>query len=169
MRRRFTLDLAVNALLALTCVVVLSKYGYDWWQATHLRPGGAMRTLPPGTKIPELTGIPNDRSLVIFASTSCRFCTSSMPFYRELSQRAHDAGLRLVAVGNEPRDALAAYFRSHSVTLDDVLSASPESLRVVVATPTLAIVDKAGLVRQAWVGRLSADAEAQVRAAVAAR
>ena len=169
MRRRLTLDAAVNVLLALTCVVVLAKYGYEWWLATHLRPSTAMHAFRPGERIPGLSGTTrNDRNLVIFASSACHFCTDSMPFYQGLSKQAHDAGLRLIAVGTEPRDVLANYFRSHSVTPDDVLSASPETTHVV-ATPTIAIVDKAGIVLHSWVGRLSAEAEGQVRAAVAAR
>ncbi len=169
MHKRLALDTAVNLLLGLTCVVVLSKYAHDWWRAKHDLPSPAAVELRAGTRIGGLSSAAaNARNLVIFVRSGCRFCTDSMPFYRRLSREARDAGVRLIAVGPEPREVLESYLHSHAIAPDEVISASPETTHVI-ATPTIAIVDRTATVLEAWVGKLPGDAERSVRAALAAR
>jgi hypothetical protein len=169
MHKRLTLDTAVNLLLGLTCVVILSKYAHDWWRTEHNPPSTAAVKLRAGTRIGGLSGAAwNARNLVIFVRSGCQFCTDSMPFYRLLSHEARDAGVRLIAVGPEPREVLESYLHSHAIAPDEVISASSEATHVT-ATPTIAIVDRTATVLEAWVGKLPGDAELNVRAALAAR
>lgn len=167
MRKRVSLDLIVNALLALTCVVVLGQYLETWWARTHAAASALPQSLPRGGQIPGLRDVVwTDRNVVVFVRSTCHFCSESMPFYRAMAGQAHAAGARFVVAGEESRDIIAGYMRSNAVTPDDVVSASPESTGVH-ATPTLAIVDRRGTILDSWVGRLTPDAEQRVKSLLA--
>lgn len=164
-----SVDTAVNVLLALTCVVVLAKYTHDWWRETTPRPNGPAAGLRTGERVNGLEGqVWPERSLLVFVRSNCHFCTQSMGLYRDLRERAHEAGTQFIAVGQEPKDVIGEYLRSNGVTPDEVLSAPPARTRVF-ATPTVAIVDSKGTVLQVWVGKLSPDAETNVKAMLARR
>lgn len=101
----------------------------------------------------------NRRTLVMAISTTCRFCTESAPFFRRLADEIRT--VRLVAVMPQSASEAQSYLRSVGVQVDQVKQASLGALGVR-ATPTLALVNDAGVVTDVWVGKLQPDQENQV-------
>jgi hypothetical protein len=104
----------------------------------------------------------SDRTLVFVLSTGCHFCTESASFYKELAQkRAKQGNTRLVAVLPQPVDAGRKYLSDLGIAVDDVKQLPPNSIGVH-GTPTLLLVNKDGVVTNAWRGKLPADKERDV-------
>jgi hypothetical protein len=105
-------------------------------------------------------------TLVLFASVNCHYCAESVPFYRRLAElRSGSSGqLRLVTAFPQARqtaDETARYFSEKGITLDAVEPIAFPAIGVN-GTPTLALVDRSGTVKAVWVGKLSAEKEAEV-------
>ena len=119
-----------------------------------------------GTKItlPDVDWAMNGKTLLLVLSTGCKFCSASAPFYQHLASKAmSQQGAKLIAVLPQGVEQGREYLKSLNVTIDDVKQVSPLVLGVR-ATPTLILVNNAGLVTDTWVGQLSADKEAEVLA-----
>jgi hypothetical protein len=106
-----------------------------------------------------------DRTLVLALSTTCHFCSESAPFYKRLLTDASSHGVRALAVLPQPIDSSRAYLAGLGVPLPNIIQRSLGEIDVA-ATPTLLIVDARGNIQKAWVGKLAADREEQVIAAV---
>jgi hypothetical protein len=121
-------------------------------------------SLATGTKIalPDVDWAKNGKTLLLVLSTGCRFCSASAPFYQHLAGKAmSQQGVGLIAVLPQGIEQSKEYLKGVNVTIDDVKQASPPVLGVR-ATPTLILVNNAGLVTDSWVGQLSPDKEAEV-------
>jgi hypothetical protein len=104
----------------------------------------------------------SDRTLVFVLSTGCHFCTESASFYKELVQkRAKQGNTRLVAVLPQPVDAGRKYLSDLGIAVDDVRQLPPNSIGVH-GTPTLLLVNKDGVVTNAWQGKLPPSKETEV-------
>ena len=92
-------------------------------------------------------------SLVLWIDSRCRYCTENMPLYREIAaiSGTTDRSLRVVAAGIEPVATLSKYVADHGVAVDHISSIEPGKLRVR-GTPTLILVNRAGIVEQVWGG-----------------
>lgn len=108
---------------------------------------------------------PGRPGVVIAISSSCRFCTESTPFYRQLADahRRANGDWSLTFVGLEDPAALSSYLRSHGVDSPRV-AALPLDLGIR-GTPTLLMIDGNGKVTEALWGKLS---EAQEKDTLAA-
>ena len=102
-------------------------------------------------------------TLLVVVQSRCKFCTASMPFYERLVNGAH-AGTQIVVLTQEEAAIGRAYVTSHKFEPDAVVSI-PE-FKKIRSTPTLILTDAARTVRRIWTGKLSADSEAEVMAAV---
>jgi hypothetical protein len=124
--------------------------------------GGDATGRPPGyakgEAAPALQGLDfstQERTVVLFATTRCRYCAESMPFYQRLGEKvAARRGARFVVVSPEPTAALAAYLQGRQVSPSAVLSVEARSVRVR-GTPTLLVVDRRGQIDEAWEGKLT--------------
>jgi hypothetical protein len=98
---------------------------------------------------------------VLAISTTCHFCKGSVPFYRKLS----GTDVKMLAVLPQPVAEAQQYLGNAGVHVDDVRQVSLNSLGVR-GTPTLLIVNDAGVVTDVWVGKLQPDQENQVLTAM---
>jgi hypothetical protein len=130
---------------------------------------GSNQNQPParsnvGTKVSQL-GLDwskSDRNLVLMLSTSCRFCTESGPFYQRLVQeRSQRDTFHLAAVLPQPVDEGRSYLNGLGVQIDDVKQISLPEMRVS-GTPTLLLVNSAGVVTEEWLGKLPPEKENEV-------
>ncbi|MCI0662212.1 MAG: hypothetical protein L0220_14170 [Acidobacteria bacterium] len=104
----------------------------------------------------------NNQTLILVLSTGCRYCTESAPFYKQLAQqRAKQSNIQLIAVLPQPVDAGRIYLSDLGIAVDDVKQTPPNSLGVR-GTPTLLLVNKEGIVTNAWEGKLPSSQEAEV-------
>lgn len=126
-------------------------------------------TRPPqenlvGKSVPlDLNWKDNKKTLVLYISTICRYCTESAPFYQRLVAENSRNGVNLVAVFPQSIEEAKEYLQTHNVNIDQVYNNSLNSISVR-ATPTLMLVDENGVVTDFWRGKLTADREAEVMA-----
>lgn len=92
------------------------------------------------------------QTVLLVVRSSCRYCTESMPLYRDILRQRSQA--QVILAGPEPTHVLAAYAALHDFSPDDVLSISPDRLPVA-GTPTLLVLDTSSSVTARWEGVLS--------------
>lgn len=134
----------------------------------HFRGGSSQPTppIPVGTKF-SLQGVnwqDNNKNLVLGLSTGCHFCTESAPFYRELVQQCKQEHVRTVAVFPQENAAAAAYLKNEGVQVDEIRQAQLTDIGIN-GTPTLLLINEAGVVKDVWIGKLPDKDEKQVLAA----
>lgn len=115
------------------------------------------------SRIPGMDWKQNGRTLVLVISTQCHFCKVSTPFYRKV--RAELKTLRTIAVVPQPANEAEQYLKDEGVRVDQIKQASLGDIGVR-GTPTLLLVNSAGVVTNVWVGKLQPDQEQQVLAAL---
>lgn len=105
----------------------------------------------------------NHRTLVLAISTTCHYCKDSVPFYRKLGATGTD--VKMVAVLPQPVIEGQQYLGGAGVHVDEVRQVPLNTLGVR-GTPTLLLVNDAGVVMDVWVGKLQSDQETQVLTAL---
>lgn len=158
------LEIAVNISLLCAFIMVAALAGQRFWSAR-----ANARTASPeiGTKV-SLAGADwskSDRNLVLALSTTCRFCSESAPFYRELVRDAAERGIQIIAVLPQALSESRSYLDGLGVDVQNILQSPLDSVKAK-ATPTLLIVDKTGTINKAWVGKLESQREKQVIASL---
>jgi hypothetical protein len=117
-----------------------------------------------GQPFPQIAGVDYttaEKTVLLYISSSCSFCTASIPFWKRLKVDSGSGrrSVQFVAVGNEAVDKLATYLRVHDVRVDQAKSLTGQDLRIE-GTPALIVVDRSGQVLGFWLGQLSTTAEA---------
>jgi len=110
-----------------------------------------------------LTGVDyqkNGRTLVLALSTQCHFCTESAPFFRKLSESARP-NVKMVAVLPQSIPEGEQYLSGEGLQVDLVKQESLSRLGIR-GTPTMLLVNGAGVVTKVWVGKLEAKQQQQV-------
>ena len=105
----------------------------------------------------------SSRTVVLILSSTCSFCTASMPFYEELSRQIHSdpkKSLKLVVAGLEPVENLSRYLAAHQVTADHLLSIQPSPR--FGFTPMLIIADRSGRIVDVRRGQLREQLQLEV-------
>jgi hypothetical protein len=158
---------AADALLIATCLALI---GVLW---LRYRPnevvGAAEVTSGVGVAFGD-TSIERSAKtrILVYAQSSCRFCTASIPFYRTLEDASRRSGrFELVFVTTDQEHLFRAYAVSNGIRNPTVRTrAAFEGIR---GTPTLIVVDGQRSVLGIWVGRLSALRESRVLALTGGR
>ena len=97
----------------------------------------------------------SERTVLVALSKDCRYCSSSAEFYRRLAAGiTSQTNTRLIAVFPERDSEAEAYLRQLEVPIREVRYVSLSSLGIK-NVPTLAILDRNGVVTDMWVGKLS--------------
>jgi thioredoxin-related protein len=105
------------------------------------------------------------QTLILAVSSSCHFCSASAPFYKRLFENRK--GTRLIAVFPQPVNEGQDYLKQLGVAVDEVRNSDFVAMGVQ-GTPTLLLVDSAGVLKNSWVGKLSSEQEIDVLNAVRA-
>lgn len=104
----------------------------------------------------------SDKNLVLMLSNACHFCTESAPFYKRLVQeRTQRDTFRLTAAFQQPVNDGRTYLNGLGVGIDDIRQISPGTIRIR-GTPTLLLVNSAGVVTDEWLGKLPPEKENEV-------
>jgi len=99
---------------------------------------------------------------VLVLSTSCKYCTESLPFYRRLTeQNAAERKLNIVAAFSQEPPEASKYLIKNEISVDQVVKAEAAEIRVR-GTPTLILTDRNGIVLDLWAGKLSPGMENEV-------
>ncbi|HVO99356.1 MAG TPA: redoxin domain-containing protein [Bryobacteraceae bacterium] len=162
-RRARTLDAATNIALITASLAVVANSSLDVYARFHpvaTTASAAPRPLrvafQPGAKAPAVPGVDyasSDRTLVLFLSTHCKFCETSLPFYRELNTKLSEkkAAGHIVAVFPQTPAEVRAFKEKQNLEIDSVADAQLSDYGVS-GTPTLLLVNRDGKTVKSWVG-----------------
>lgn len=92
------------------------------------------------------------RVVLLHVRSSCGYCTNSMAFYRKLVKH-RAAGTKVVLIGEESEDILAAYSERHGLNPDQIVRIEPGYLRDAT-TPLVIVADSGRTVLGSWLGQL---------------
>lgn len=161
---RWRFDRVGDGLLILTCVALLGAGAHRYFVFKGDQPGRSNHVMVAGEPFRDgRVGSSHKRTVAIYALSTCRFCTDSMPFYKSVIENA--ARLNTYDVMFLTLESPIEFQRYLS---DHGLPVTPIETRVtfgsVRATPTLIVIDERGVIQGAWVGKLKSDEERAVRA-----
>jgi hypothetical protein len=164
------LDGTTSLAVLLVCILILVQAARSYGSAPSPAPGNAPASarLTPGDRLAPVAGLDfsqSPRTLVMAVQSSCHFCSESMAFYRELSQQK-TAAVRLVVVAPDEPGTAKAYVESNRFAPDAIVSSDLPAIGVT-GTPTLLLVNPAGVIERVWMGKLSAAREKEVKQALA--
>ena len=162
-------NVSIILVALLGSVVLVKRYLLN----TPVQSGQAVQssvTKPePGAKIalPDVDWAKNGHTLLIVLSKGCHFCEESAPFYKQIViEAANRKDLRVIAVFPQGIDDARQYLAEIEVPIKEVRQFSPSFIGVK-GTPTLLLVDRAGVIEDVWLGRLKPDMESEVLQKVA--
>ena len=97
----------------------------------------------------------SDRTVLLALSKECKYCSESAEFYRRLAAGiASQTNTRLLAVFSEKESEAEAYLKQLEIPIRELRYVSLSSLGIK-SVPTLAILDRNGVVTDMWVGKFS--------------
>lgn len=169
-----TLEIAANSatiVVALLLTVIIVR--------SHILPGSAstlrnvQRVAPidqvrvgseMNKRIPGVNWRANRRTVVLVLSTRCHFCTESAPFFRSLKEKARN-NVKFVAVLPQPVAESERYLSGEGLHFDEIQQA-PVGKIGVKGTPTMLLIDRDGIVRRTWAGKVSNDKQQEALDAI---
>lgn len=101
--------------------------------------------------LPDVDWKTNQKSLVFFLNKDCRYCTSSAPLYRQLTEEALKQNVKSLALFPHTAEEGKAYLESIQVSVDDIRIVSFSSYKIA-GTPTVLFVNNTGAVEGIWIG-----------------
>jgi|SRR6185295_6088009 len=171
--KKSRLDTAANIaiiVVAVAAIVVLIPMGLMRWRE-FLSPQPSQAPPPmveKGERFDQLKAIlPSgaSRALVVAVSPGCHFCNESMPFYKQLLDRRNQksSGIKFIAAvpTEEAKAEEAQKFASAGAAPDGLVQLDFAAVKVF-GTPTLMLVDDAGVVLGVWVGKLDESRQKEV-------
>jgi hypothetical protein len=172
-------DVLINVAIGFACVAigvnatlqVVERLRANDSSAESRSRRGPVTGYRQGDTLPTVTGLDFTKSrqtVILLVSSSCRFCTESMPFYGKLVDavgRKSSEQIRLVAASTESPEQLRTYFDRHAVPPMTAFAVRPDQFKIS-GTPTVLLVDSQGRVQSTWLGRLPKAEEDAILAAV---
>jgi hypothetical protein len=176
---RFTklsaLEAAANVAVVVLCAVAVTQVA--WHQPRRTETPGAG---PVGDSVlrsrysvgQQAPLVPNtayadaECTVLLALKSTCRYCSDSMAFYGRLQHRIQDAHGHLVVLWQDTAGLARDYLQGHRLSVDSVVLVSFARLGIP-GTPTLMLVDPAGMVRGVWIGYLAEAEQNEVLSAVA--
>lgn len=165
-RLRKSLEVATNIavlLVAIAVLGVLALYLYNLHATpqTQLLPG-----LQRGATVPQVQGLSYrdaPRTLLIAMSTQCGYCKESVPFYHQIVKAEKASGMRtrIVAIFPNSQREVDLYVKQNQLEMDTRAETDFRRLHIA-GTPTIILLDGAGVISNFWIGRLSEDDERQL-------
>lgn len=114
-------------------------------------------------ELPPEVVLASPANLVVWIHTQCDWCMRALPSYKRLADGPRRG--RVIVLGIEPVDALAAFLRAAGVEPDQLLSSEAAARRIAV-TPTVLLVSAEGRLKSIWTGLTTKEAEAEIAAAL---
>lgn len=162
---RKLVEIGSNVAIILVAVI-LGYFMFERFIDPSAKPGAAAAepSIKPGTKlsVQNVDFGKSEKNLLLVFSTSCKYCTESIPFYRRLVERnAVEKKVNMVAAfAQEPSEA-AKYLIEKNLSVDQIIRTDGSEIKVR-GTPTLILTDKNGTVLESWAGKLSPEKENEV-------
>lgn len=148
---------------------VLAKRQQPEVRETSAKAGNRETLAGTTVSLPGVDWASNGQTLLIVLAKGCRFCTESAPFYKQIAEAAvQRRDFHVVAVLPQAESEARDYLKKIEVPINEVRQIPINEIGVR-GTPTLLLVDKTGVVKDAWLGRLQPEKEAEVLREVACK
>lgn len=161
------IELVANVAIIIAAVLLAALVANKFFFSPRSGPTGQAATAQ-GIKIGDKVALPgfnwaqSERTLVLVLSTNCHFCTESAPFYQRLAAEIlKHPGTRLVTVVPQSVEVGRKYLDELGVAIDDIRQSQLNAVGVS-GTPTLILVDKEGIAKRVWLGKLPDGAQSEV-------
>jgi len=121
------------------------------------------KEIEKGAKIslPDVEWQSDQKVILLVLQKDCKYCTESMPFYKSLTQKASEKGVRVIAVLPNSLEESNQYFKENGVQIQQIRQTSLDMVNVR-GTPTLILLNERGEVSNSWVGKLPSSKEQEV-------
>lgn len=113
---------------------------------------------------PGLGSSTSQRTLVLALQPDCAYCGASSRFYRDILHtvaQSDEAAPAIVVLSPYSDEANREMLKAYDLDIDVVHQADFSTLGIS-GTPTLVLLNAAGLIEQTWIGQLSAEQELAV-------
>lgn len=124
----------------------------------NLFPAGEVdESLPPTIEVGERANVSNVdwkrnyQTLVFFLQKGCTHCERAAPSYRWLVGEASKRSVSSIAILPNSVDEARKYVHDLDIPIETILTGNLSSYKIP-GTPTVLLVDKAGIVRGRWIG-----------------
>jgi hypothetical protein len=155
-------NIAIIMVALLLGVVLVKRYLLPGNEAAPTRNADLRISAGSKASLPGVDWAKNGQTLLFVLSRDCHFCTESAPFYQRLTREmAGRADVHLIALFPQEVEEGRKYLDNLGVSINEIRQATPSSTGAD-GTPTLILVDGNGIVKNSWVGKLSAPAESEV-------
>ena len=145
------LNIAIVVVALVLSVVLVRKFVF---QPAQQNPNYRL-TANAALRINGINWADSDRTVLLALSKECKYCSGSAEFYRRLAAGiASQTNTRLLAVFPEKESEADAYLKQLDVPIREVRYASLSALGIT-NVPTLAILDRNGVVTDMWIGKFS--------------
>ncbi|HKQ76606.1 MAG TPA: hypothetical protein VJ810_23125 [Blastocatellia bacterium] len=117
-----------------------------------------------GKRVPleEITWDQNDQTLFLVITEKCHFCTSGMPFYRQLAEMRNGQNkFKLVVITTGRGDEGKRYVNSLGITIDEIKQVTDKTIGIV-RVPSIILANSSGIVTDIWTGKLTSVQETEV-------
>jgi thiol-disulfide isomerase/thioredoxin len=154
-------NIAIIVVAIVVCVVLVKRFVINSEETNN---ANEFKEISAGEKIslPDLDWTKSDKTLLVVIEKGCHFCSDSAAFYQRIAQEtASRKNVKLVAVFPHGVDEGREYLKSLGVPITELRQAPLNALKVK-GTPTLILVNNAGMVTDTWLGQLSPDKESEV-------
>ncbi len=162
--RRLIKKIEVITNVSVIVAVIVFVLAVGWLLLRHNSSSRThLSSIPKGTKLtlPTFDWLKSSQTLLLVLSVDCKYCTASTPFYQRLANELAPSGkTRLIALLPQSENLRKAYLADSKVDIES-LQASPASVGAK-GTPTLILIDRAGVVIKTWEGLLPPEAENEV-------
>jgi peroxiredoxin len=159
-RSHTILDIVVNIVILLTCAIMATAV-VERRSSSTAKSDRAPKEVTSGEGAETLPGVSYTAApstLVLYLSSSCRYCTASMPFFRKLDQVRRTRAVHWVVVSPEGEQIVRTYLHAHELEVDQVVSHQGR----IQQTPTLVEVTAKGVVKNVWVGQPTKEQEERI-------
>ncbi len=165
-----SIEVVANVLIIVVAIAVLVVVAQRYFRPQP-QPPKVPVPMPKGptvgakVSLADIDWSKNKKNVLLVLQEGCRFCTESADFYRNLLQQTKDKGVSVTAVLPQNRDEAKKYLDKLQLPNLEIKQSALSDLDVS-GTPTIIVTDDKGQVTRVWVGKLPAEKENEVIAAL---
>jgi rhodanese-related sulfurtransferase/peroxiredoxin len=159
MQNKFNLEKAINigvilAIMVVTGIIIKRNF---------FSSNDPIQKIEVGQKfeLPDVNWSQNEKTIILATRKDCTHCQASAPFFRQLAEKANELNIKMEVISSDPTEESQNILNEQNIPIQSVhqLSMSKYGFR---ATPTLLFVDRDGIVKDIWIGRIEDGNSAKV-------
>jgi len=162
--RKFSsaLQIASHVTVMLCGVALITTFVIDATSSRYSEGLGNELAIGNKIQINDVDFSRTSRTLVVAIQEGCHYCSESLPFYKAVTSRLQGRkDIRTLVVMPNDLGESKAYLARAQVIATEVRQLPLPNIKVS-GTPTLLLVDRKGIIRSLWIGKLSSHGEQEV-------